>query len=228
MEQPSATPGWIGLARIGLQALLPVVLVLTSVRLLLTEFFVRLEYSLPGFPADRYGFSKSDRIKHAVVALEYLLNDSGIEFLRDQHFEDGTAAYNERELGHMQDVKQVTQSALSVRRIGGGLMLVLVVVVWRAAGGRLALEALQDGSRLTAILMIVLGVILVVGFAVIFVGFHQVLFDPNTWTFRFEDTLIRLFPERFWQVAFGAVALATLLQAGVVWLIARSVLKRVG
>jgi len=228
MEQPSATPNWIGLARIGLQALLPVVLLLTSVRLLLTEVFVRLEYSLPGFPPDRYGFTKADRLKQATIALEYLLNDSSIEFLGDQRFEDGTAAYNERELRHMQDVKQVTQSALSVRRVGAGLLLVLLLVAWRGAGGRLALEALQAGSRLTAILMIALGAVLLVGFAVIFVGFHQVFFDPNTWTFRFEDTLIRLFPERFWQVAFGAVAVATLLQAGVVWLIARSVLKRVG
>ncbi|MGH2621412.1 MAG: hypothetical protein ACRDHG_12705, partial [Anaerolineales bacterium] len=89
MEPPSGAPVWIGLARIGLQALLPVVLVLTSVRLLLTEVFVRTEYSLPGFPADRYGFTKADRIKHATVALEYLLNDAGIEFLGDQRFDDG-------------------------------------------------------------------------------------------------------------------------------------------
>jgi len=227
MEPPSATPGWIGLARIGLQALLPVVLVLTSVRLLLTEIFVRMEYSLPGFPADRYGFTKADRIQHATVALDYLLNDAGVEFLGDQRFEEGSAVYNERELRHMQDVKQVTQSALRVRRVGAGLILVLVLVVWRGVGGRLVLETLQDGSRLTAILMLVLGVVLLVGFAVIFVGFHQVFFDPNTWTFRFEDTLIRLFPERFWQVAFGAVALATLVQAGVVWVIARALLKQV-
>lgn len=227
MEPPSATPSWIGLARIGLQALLPVVLVLTSVRLLLTETFVRMEYSLPGIPADRYGFTKADRIQHATVALDYLLNDAGIEFLGDQRFEEGSAVYNERELRHMQDVKQVTQSALRVRRVGAGLILVLVLVVWRGAGARLALEALQDGSRLAAILMLVLGVVLLVGFAVIFVGFHQVFFDPNTWTFRFEDTLIRLFPERFWQVAFGAVALATLVQAGVVWVIAKALLKQV-
>ena len=227
MEPPSATPSWIGLARIGLQALLPLVLVLTSVRLLLTEIFVRMEYSLPGFPADRYGFTKADRIQYAAVALDYLLNDAGVEFLGNQRFEEGSAVYNERELRHMQDVKQVTQSALRVRRVGAGLILVLVLVVWRGAGGRFALEALQDGSRLTAILMLVLGVVLLVGFAVIFVGFHQVFFDPDTWTFRFEDTLIRLFPERFWQVAFGAVALATLVQAGVVWVIARSLLKQV-
>ena len=228
METSSATPSWIGLARSGLQLLLPVAMVLTSVRLLLTEVFVRLEYSLPGFPADRYGFTTGDRTHHAGIALDYLLNNAGIEFLGDQQFANGAPVYNERELQHMEDVKRVTQSTLKVGWVGVGLVLGLSLLIWQVAGGRPALESLQAGSRLTAILMIVLGTGLVVGFAVVFVGFHQVFFPPGTWTFRFEDTLIRLFPERFWQVAFGAVALATLLQAGLVWLIGKSLLDRSG
>ncbi len=228
METSTATPSWIGLARSGLQLLLPVAMVLTSVRLLLTEAFVRLEYSLPGLPADRYGFTTGDRTHHAGIALDYLLNSAGIEFLGDQRFANGAPVYNERELQHMEDVKRVTQTALKVGWVGVGLVLGLSLLIWQVAGGRPALESLQAGSRLTAILMIVLGTGLVVGFAVVFVGFHQVFFPPGTWTFRFEDTLIRLFPERFWQVAFGAVALATLVQAGLGWLIARFLLKRIG
>jgi integral membrane protein (TIGR01906 family) len=228
MESSTTTPNWIGLARSGLQLLLPVVMVLTSVRLLLTELFVRLEYSLPGFPADRYGFTTGDRTYHAGIALEYLVNNAGIEFLGDQRFADGAPVYNERELQHMEDVKRVTQSALKTGWVGVGLALGLSLLIWQVAGSRPALESLQAGARLTAILMVVLGTGLVIGFAVVFVGFHQVFFPPGTWTFRFEDTLIRLFPERFWQTAFGAVALATLVQAGLVWLITKFLLKRVG
>lgn len=228
METSNATPSWIGLARSGLQLLLPVAMLLTSVRLLLTEVFVRLEYGFPGFPADRYGFTKRDRSHHAGIALEYLLNDAGIEFLGDQQFTNGAPVYNERELQHMEDVKRVTQTALKVGWVGVGLVLGLSLLIWQVAGIRPVLESLQAGSRLTAILMVLLGTGLVVGFAVVFVGFHQVFFPPGTWTFRFEDTLIRLFPERFWQVAFGAVALATLVQAGLGWLIARFLLKRIG
>ncbi len=228
MESSTTTPNWIGLARGGLQLLLPVVMVLTSVRLLLTELFVRLEYSLPGFPADRHGFTTGDRTHHAGIALDYLVNNAGIDFLADQRFADGAPVYNERELQHMEDVKRVTQSALKTGWVAAGLALGLSLLIWQVAGVRPALESLQAGSRLTAILMVVLGTGLVIGFAVVFVGFHQVFFPPGTWTFRFEDTLIRLFPERFWQVAFGAVALATLVQAGLVWLIARFILKRFG
>jgi uncharacterized membrane protein len=59
---------------------------------------------------------------------------------------------------------------------------------------------------------------------VLFVGFHQVFFDAGTWTFAYSDTLIRLFPERFWQVAFGAVALGTGAMAGLLWAAARRLL----
>jgi uncharacterized membrane protein len=51
------------------------------------------------------------------------------------------------------------------------------------------------------------GIILFVllAFGVIFVAFHQVFFESGTWTFFYSDTLIRLFPERFWRDTFIAV-----------------------
>jgi uncharacterized membrane protein len=38
-----------------------------------------------------------------------------------------------------------------------------------------------------------------------FVAFHNVFFEAGTWQFLFSDTLIRLFPERFWRDTFIAV-----------------------
>jgi integral membrane protein (TIGR01906 family) len=206
---------------------LPVVLVLNSVRVLLTEAFVRLEYGLPGFPADRYGFSQADRIRHATIALRYLLNDAGIEFLGNERFADGGPVYNARELRHMEDVKRVTQGAMRVGWVALGLAAALGILLWRVAGISPALEALLGGAKLSAVLMLLLGLALGIGFAIVFVGFHQVFFQAGTWMFRFEDTLIRLFPERFWQVAFAAVALVSLVQAGLIWLLARIGLDRI-
>ncbi|MFN2195842.1 MAG: DUF1461 domain-containing protein, partial [Anaerolineales bacterium] len=45
-----------------------------------------------------------------------------------------------------------------------------------------------------------------IAFGVIFVWFHEIFFQPGTWTFYFSDTLIRLFPERFWRDTFLIVA----------------------
>ena len=39
--------------------LVPVALVLTAVRLLMTPAFVQIEYSTPGFPADPFGFTST-------------------------------------------------------------------------------------------------------------------------------------------------------------------------
>ena len=127
MEAPSAPPTWIGLAKTGLQALIPIILVLTSVRLLLTDLFVRLEYNLPGFPVDRFGFTRADRVHHASIALDYLLNDDGIEFLGDQRFEDGSPVYNARELSHMVDVKAVTLHDFKVEQTEQGWRAVVVL-----------------------------------------------------------------------------------------------------
>jgi integral membrane protein (TIGR01906 family) len=223
---PTSQPGWLTAARIFLQVLIPVVLVLTSVRMLMTNPFLRFNYSLPGFPEDRYGFTEEDRLHHAPIALEYLRNDAGINFLGDQRFEDGSPVYNARELGHMVDVKDVTRAALIVWRIGLVAAIAISLVLWRVASTQYLWEAWQGGAKLTAIIMLVLLVGLIAAFSVLFVGFHQVFFDPDTWTFLFSDTLIRLFPQRFWEVAFGTIAVATLLQAGFIYLISRFLLSR--
>ena len=225
---PSSQPGWLTAARIFLQVLIPVILVLTSVRMLMTNAFVRFNYSLPGFPGDRYGFTEADRLFHAPIALEYLSNAEGIEFLGDQQFDDGSPVYNASELGHMEDVKEVTRAALNVWRLGLIAAVVVSVVLWRVAGSQSLWEAWQGGAKLTAIIMLVLLIGLIAAFSVLFVGFHEIFFDPNTWTFSFSDTLIRLFPQRFWEVAFGTIAVATLLQAGLLYLVSRLLLSRSG
>ena len=224
----TSQPGWLTAVRVFLQVLIPVILVLTSVRLLMTQPFVRFNYALPGFPSDLYGFTREDRLHHAPIALEYLLNEAGIEYLGDQQFDDGTPVYNVRELGHMVDVKQVTRAALNVWRLGLVAALATSVLLWRVAGSQYIWETLQGSAKLTALVMVILLIGLIVAFSVLFVGFHEVFFDPNTWTFLFSDTLIRLFPERFWQVAFGTVGVATLVQAGLLYLISRLLLSRTG
>jgi len=201
--------------------LLPVGLVLTAVRLLLTPAFVYLEYNTPFFPEDPYGFSKQERIDWALVALDYLLNDEDISFLADLRFPDGetvpqpscafmddcTKVYNERELGHMEDVKNVIQAALLVWY--GSLIALVLLALWAWLGNWVAAYrmGLRRGGWLTAILIAAALVFVLVAFGILFVAFHNVFFDPGTWRFLYSDTLIRLFPERFWRDTFIAAGL---------------------
>ena len=94
--------------------LLPIALVLTSVRLLLTHTFVQVEYRTPAFPSDPYGFTRADRLYWSQIAVDYLINDADISFLGDLRFTDGRVVYNDAELMHMLDVKNTVQAALGV------------------------------------------------------------------------------------------------------------------
>jgi integral membrane protein (TIGR01906 family) len=189
--------------------LVPVALILTGVRLLLTPAFVEIEYRTPNFPPDPYGFNREDRLRWSKIALDYLLNAEDISFLGDLRFEDGAPVYNDRELGHMVDVKNVVKAALFAWYASLALLLILGLWAWRGGWLDLFRDGLARGGWLTVYLVGAIILFVLVGFGIFFVAFHEVFFDPGTWTFEFSDTLIRLFPERFWRDAFLAVGIVT-------------------
>lgn len=180
----------------------PIALVLTAVRLLMVPAFLTFEYHTPNFPPDRYGFTLQDRLYWSNIALEYLLNDAGIEFLGDLRFTDGTPVYNQRELKHMVDVKIAVKGALNVWRASWLALAILAIWAWRGGWFDAFRQGLGRGGWLTAIAVGVIIVFALLSFGVFFVAFHNVFFEPGTWVFEFSDTLIRLFPERFWRDIF--------------------------
>jgi integral membrane protein (TIGR01906 family) len=199
----------------------PVALVLTAVRMLISPVFLQIEYNMPGFPQDSYGFTKEDRIHWANLAVQYLVNDAAISFLGDlrfpegqstppatcQYMDDCTKLYNDRELKHMLDVKNVVQRALWVWYASLGLLLVTGILAyfdgWRGEYRR----AIGYGGWLTVALLGAIILFVLLAFGVIFVMFHNIFFESGTWTFLYSDTLIRLFPQRFWRDTFLAVGL---------------------
>ncbi len=47
-------------------------------------------------------------------------------------------------------------------------------------------------------------------FSALFTGFHRIFFTGDTWLFYTSDSLIRLFPERFWSDAFLYIGIFTI------------------
>jgi integral membrane protein (TIGR01906 family) len=207
--------------------LIPLLLVLSSVRLVMTPQFLAFEYHRADFPPDIYGFSREDRLNYAPFAIDYLLNDSGIDYLGDLTFDDGRPLFNERELGHMVDVKSLTRAALLVLTLALPLTVMLGVLLARRRGTRARLGvALMTGGGITLLLMATVAGLTLVAWDTFFTGFHQAFFSEGTWIFDYSDTLIRLFPERFWFDA--ALTVGGLTAAGAViclaagWWLARA------
>jgi integral membrane protein (TIGR01906 family) len=198
----------------------PVALVMMMVRLLMTPAFPEVEYRMPGFPNDPYGFTMDERLEYSKIAIEYLLNDEGIEFLGDLTFEDGRPLYNQRELKHMVDVKVVTQAALQVWYVS--LVILFGMGIWAKQRDwwDVYKAALVQGSWLTVVLLGAIVLFVLAAFGVAFVWFHEIFFEAGTWTFLYSDTLIRLFPERFWQDCFLYIGGGAILAAAlIIWLV---------
>ena len=199
----------------------PVFILLTALRLLLTPLFIQLEYRTPNFPADQYGFSMEDRLKWAPFALEYLVNDEGVEFLGDLKFEDGSPLYNERELSHMVDVKNLVKAGLWVWLAFGMILAGLGIWAWRAVWLADFLRMLASGGKLTITLILIMIVFILISFNQLFTGFHRIFFEGDSWLFYYSETLIRLFPIRFWRDAFASAGALTFLGGLFAWRIGR-------
>jgi integral membrane protein (TIGR01906 family) len=191
--------------------LTPLTIIMLGVRLLLTPAFLPIEYNMPGFPVDSYGFTYEDRIRWGTPSLNYLTNDRGIDYLAELKFEDGKPIYNERELKHMEDVKTALQMLLNFW--DSVLLLLVVLGLWSRRGDWS--DAYRAGWRrggfLTVILLVAFAIFAATSFWEFFSWFHSIFFKGDTWLFPTSDTLIRLFPLRFWQDCFIYIGVFTLL-----------------
>jgi len=212
--------GWIVILSV------PIVLTMVIVRLLTFPWFPAFEYGRASFPTDPYGFTKEERLRLARATITFLNVPGPTDVLTTLSLSDGTPAYNERELGHMDDVKRVysglTVAAVVCLAAGGA-------AVWYLSdlhGADTAWWDLATGARVTLALLVALGLWMLVGFDRFFTLFHGVFFQPGTWLFYTSDTLIRLFPMQLWQDAGLLVAGGVTLLALVLYFVSRAITRR--
>ncbi len=139
---------------------------------------------------------------------------------------DGTKfkLYNERELIHLEDIKNLVQRDYWVQR--GSLILMvlcalLLLFIFRS-GWRVPVRGLFWGGAVTVGLMIILGLWALFGFEQFFIIFHLISFSNQYWMLDpARDYLIRLFPEGFFYDAallgYGVVMFEALLIGGIAW-----------
>jgi integral membrane protein (TIGR01906 family) len=181
--------------------LVPLAVIMLGVRLLMTPLFLEIEYRMPGFPDDQYGFGQQDRLQWSKPSVEYLVNGAGISFLADLHFDNGQPIYNERELAHMSDVKVVVQKLLRLWYVDLGVLIILGTWAWLGGWWAEYVLGWKRGGFLTTGLLVLMAGFASISFWQFFTWFHSLFFSGNSWIFEYSDTLIRLFPIRFWEDA---------------------------
>ncbi len=190
---------------------IPILISGIAIMFLLSPFFLSLEYRRPNFPVDSYGFSTEERLDFGNQTRRYLISKASLDDLRVLKFDSGDPIYIERELSHLEDVKLVLQGMLrffygatAVFLLGGSYARVRD---WNAE----FLRAITRGGRLTAGILAVMLFFTLVSFQSLFTNFHLLFFEGDSWLFYYSDSLIRLFPVRFWQdifLVFGLITLA--------------------
>ncbi|MBP7999816.1 MAG: TIGR01906 family membrane protein [Chloroflexi bacterium] len=222
--------------RLAIVIAMPFFLGLTNIRLIISPAYPRMEYAKASFPEDSFGFSQEQRLDLALVAVDYLGRREAAEeviYLLEEQVIPGTEEplYNEREIGHMVDVKHVTDGIKQVGAAAAAIVFLgLALLLWQPATRREGYRAILNGGIATTTILFALALFILVAWSVFFTQFHELLFPPGTWTFYFSDSLIRLFPEKFWFDLGVILSVGTLVEGVIVaalgyWLLRRDLLR---
>lgn len=204
-------------------------IVVIAIPFLITFGTVRLimSWNAPDYPGfeynriepDRFGMSDDDRLEFARASLDYLMRpesaEDAIHLLEELRLPNSDQSfYNDHEIGHMLDVKKVVDTFRTAMWVLAiivvlGLIFLLARPETRVEG----YKALFYGGSLTVVVVIAVLVLIGLSWNFVFVQFHEILFPPDSWTFYNSDSLIRLFPEKFW-FDFGLIWTVSILLAG--------------
>lgn len=194
---------------------IPVILSTLAVLLLLSPLFINAEYRRSGFPQDDYGFSTEERLEYGNLTRRYLVTKDSLDILRELRFATGDPLYKERELSHLEDVKVVLQGLLRVFYAAVAVFFFGGYIARRNQWQESFQEAIFRGGRLTAIALLTVLIFTLISFQSLFTNFHRVFFEGDSWLFSYSDTLIRLFPIKFWQDVFLVFGLMVLGGGGI-------------
>lgn len=209
---------------------MPFFLGFSNIHLLISPAFLRWEYNKVDFPADPYGLGREERIELAAVAVEFLASaepaEEAIRLLEAQTL-DGEPLYNQRELDHMVDTKVRTDILRLIAWATGAVVIGGTVwLAWWQETRPVAWRGLLNGAVVTVVILGAISAYILIGWDSFFTRFHELLFPAGTWTFGYDEGLIRLFPEKFWFDVGILLGVGTLVEALVVGAVALVVGRR--
>lgn len=208
-----------------LALLFPFVTVGISVRIAFNEWIIDYIYAKKDFPKDRYGLPDKYRKELAKLGLRAVLSDEAFEEFKKARLPNGKPAFRQKEVKHMHDVKEFLKKFFPA--------VYLASLLWFAGFLFSRSPEYLTLSGVAGILTLsILGILVFTNYNKAFEVFHIITFDPYSWRFKYTDTLLRIYPMKFWYEATKVVAVMSFtmsfltLLLGLLWRALRYRLRR--
>ena len=212
--------------------IVPLLLVTTNVRLVADSPYL---YSY-GF--QKYGIESVTGIEMGQLELagekirDYFSNDQDYLVIDiERQGQEIKNLYNQREILHMKDVKNLIQLIYSIQIWRLLLFITLILIGFLSIRLRKfsnVIDPISWGGGLTLGIAAVVGILSLFGFQRLFLFFHLVSFDNDLWILDpTRDYLIMMFPQGFFFDATVFIVVLTLGQALLLWVLPR-IIRRLG
>ena len=208
---------------------MPFFLGLGTIRAIIAWDYPAFEY--PRIAPDMFGFTPEQRLQLAQDTLVYLQRPepaAEVIYLLEELRLPGSdrPLYNDDEIDHMIDVKNMADAMKRIAYVAGGIVVVgLAIMLIPRQSRHYGWRTLMLAGLATVIALGALALFILIAWPIFFVQFHELLFPPGTWTFAYSDSLIRLFPEQFW-FDIGVLITVTTLVLGVLVALAGYLMSR--
>lgn len=209
---------------------MPFFLGLGTIRAIINWDYPAFEYNR--IAPDMFGFTPEQRLELARGTLDYLQRPEPavevINLLEALRLPDrDRPLYNEAEIGHMIDVKNLTDVIKRIAYVAGGIVVAgLAILLIPRRTRYYGWRTLMWAGLATVIALAAIALAILIAWPIFFVQFHELLFPPETWTFAYTDSLIRLFPEQFWFDIGVMISVTTLVLGALVALVGYVMVRR--
>ena len=205
---------------------LPLFLITGNVRVITNSSWL-YEYDFNRYNIERRtGLPREELRRASNDITDYFNNDD--ELLETQvNFGDGDVAfYQQREILHMRDVKDLMLFVNDVERVTFGFLLFFMIAGLLVRGWQFIplLRRMMIGAGIgTLITVVAVGVATMISFDAVFTQFHLISFANDLWLLDpYNSNLLRIFPESFFLDATLIIAGMTVIEFsvlfGLVWI----------
>ncbi len=204
----------------------PLLLITTNVRIILNSAII-YDYGFNKYKIEKYTGIEFEQLQVAGQQIrDYFNNDlNQITINISLHGDNVPNLFNEKEILHMYDVKQLVKMVYLVQLYSAILLSMgCVFILFNPSTNRgiLTLKYFSRGGMFTFSLVIAVSVLAIIGFDRLFLFFHLVSFSNESWILDpRHDYLIAMFPQGFFFDCTVAIAFLTLLEGGILSLIPR-------